>query len=91
MNKVKGLLLLLLGAVLVAFAHANWQPPAPPLKFFGYDLPTAPQALIIYGCLVLGFLGGWIGHALRLRKKRAAAQARASAPEESETQQTHHE
>jgi TRAP-type C4-dicarboxylate transport system permease small subunit len=81
MNKVKGLLLLLLGALLVAFGYQNWQPPSPPIQLFGYDLPAVPQALIIYNCLVLGFLGGWMTHVLRLRKKRAA-QAQALAQQE---------
>ncbi len=86
MNKVKGVLLLLLGALLVAFAYQNWQPPSPPIQLFGYAFPAVPQVLIIYGCLALGFLGGWLAHIFRLRKRRAA-QAQASAPEEPESHQ----
>jgi hypothetical protein len=81
MSKVKGLLLLLLGALLVTFGYQNWQPPSPAIQLFGYAFPAVPQVLLIYGCLALGFLGGWMTHVLRLRKKRAA-QAQALAQQE---------
>jgi uncharacterized integral membrane protein len=84
MSKLKGFLLLLLGALLVKFAVENWHYPAPPIKLFGYPLLPLPHALVIYGCLLLGFAVGWFAHALRIRHKRRAAAALASGEEEPE-------
>jgi uncharacterized integral membrane protein len=84
MNKAKGLLLLLLGALLVLFARENWHQPQPALKLLGFEILPLPLSLLIYGCLVLGFAAGWLAHALRLRKQRRAA---AQAPAASTTQQ----
>jgi uncharacterized integral membrane protein len=88
MSKVKGILLLLLGALLVKFALENWQLPAKPVSLFGYTVLPFPTALIIYGCLVLGFAAGWLAHAFRLRRKRRLAPA--SAEEEPEAHQAGH-
>jgi TRAP-type C4-dicarboxylate transport system permease small subunit len=88
MNKFKGFLLLVIGAVLVKFALENWHYPAPPITFFGFALMPLPNALIIYGGLLLGFAVGWTAHVLRARRKRreaaAAEAAQASAQEEPE-------
>lgn len=88
MNKLKGLLLLVIGAVLVKFAMENWHYPSPPITLFGFTFLPLPNALIIYGGLLLGFAVGWMAHVLRARRKRrqaAAAAAQASAEEEPES------
>jgi hypothetical protein len=85
MSKFKGFLLLVLGALLVKFALENWQLPAKPVTLFGYSVLPLPTALIIYGCLVLGFAAGWLSHTLRLRRKQPPVPA--SAEEEPESHQ----
>jgi uncharacterized integral membrane protein len=81
MSRLKGLLLFILGGLLLLFALQNWSPPNPPVKMFGYEILPLPQGLIIYVCLLLGFVAGWLGHGMRLRKKKRSA---ASAEEKAE-------
>ena len=73
MNRLKGMLVFLLGILLALFAWQNWQPPNPPVRLLGYEILPLPQGLIIYLCLLLGFIGGWLARGVRLRKKRRAA------------------
>jgi uncharacterized integral membrane protein len=94
MSKLKTLLLIILAAVLVAFALENSQP-APELKLFKFALGQPPTFALAFICLALGLILGWTAHALRIRRKRreaAAAAALASAQEEQhsqESQQSH--
>ncbi len=81
MNRLKGVMLFLLGVLLLLFAQQNWSYPNPPVKLFGYEILPLPQGLIIYACLLLGFVAGWLGHGRRLRKKKRSA---ASAEEKAE-------
>lgn len=74
MNKVKALFLLLLGVLLMDFAVENALP-GNPLKLFGFELGRPPIFLLIYACLGLGFLGGWLAHALKVKKRKRAAAA----------------
>jgi len=73
MNRLKGVIIFLLGVLLALFAWQNWQQPNPPVRLLGYDILPLPQGLIIYLCLVLGFFGGWLAHGRHLRKRRRAA------------------
>ena len=80
MNKLKALFFFVMGIILVVFAYENTQP-APTIRFFG-DIVTLPTDAIIYAPLAVGFVLGWMAHALRaMRKKRAAAQAAQSGPQ----------
>jgi uncharacterized integral membrane protein len=72
MTKAKGLLLLLVGVLLVDFAVENVLP-SPTLKLFRFELGKLPIFLIVYGGLIIGFLGGWLSHALKVKKKKRAA------------------
>lgn len=72
MSKIKGLLLLVLGAILVDFAVENASL-APGLKLFRFELGKAPIFLIAYGGLLLGLLTGWLGHVLRVKRQKKAA------------------
>ena len=72
MTKLKGLLLLLLAALLVDFAVENALP-SPTLKLFRFDLGKLPTFLIVYGSLLIGFLGGWLEHALKIKRQKRAA------------------
>jgi len=72
MTKLKGLLLLLLGALVVDFAVENVLP-SPNLKLFRFDLGKLPTFLIVYGSCAIGFLGGWLGHALKVKRQKRAA------------------
>ena len=72
MNKVKGLLFLLLGALLVDFAVENALP-SPVLKLFKFDLGKLPIFVLIYGSFALGLLSGWLGHLLRAKRQKKAA------------------
>ena len=71
MSKVKIFLLLVVGIALTLFAKDNWSYPA--LKFLKFEFSPLPQAGIIYGGVLFGFLGGWLAHALKVRKKKLAA------------------
>jgi uncharacterized integral membrane protein len=81
MSRLKVVMLLILGVLLLLFAQQNWSPPNPPVKLFGYEILPLPQGLIIYACFLLGFVAGWLGHGMRRRKKKRAA---ASAEEKAE-------
>jgi uncharacterized integral membrane protein len=84
-NRLKGVIIFLLGVLLALFAWQNWQPPQPPVRLFGYEVLPLPQVLIIYLCLLAGFIAGWLAHGLRLRRKRRAA---ASGSQEAEPHQS---
>lgn len=81
MSKVKGGVLFLLGALLALFAYQNWIYPTPPIHFLIFTFPPIPHSLIIYGCLLIGFVVGWVAHFLRSR--RAERQAPASSSDSS--------
>jgi hypothetical protein len=91
MTKIKGLLLLLVGALLVSFAVEN-PLPGPHLKLLRFELGKLPVFALVYASFGLGFLGGWLGHVLRAKKKRRAAALAAEkmkspqAPQEEEHQ-----
>lgn len=72
MTKIKALVFLLLGALLVDFALENALP-SPPLKLVKFDLGKLPIFLIVYGSLLTGLLGGWLAHVLKVRKQKRAA------------------
>jgi hypothetical protein len=72
MTKLKALLFLLLGALLVDFALENALS-SPALKLFRFDLGKLPIFLLVYGGLGFGFLGGWLAHVLKVRKRKKAA------------------
>jgi hypothetical protein len=75
MTKIKVLLLLLVGAILVSFAVENALP-GPTLKLLRFELGRVPVFLLVYASFALGFLGGWLTHFLGVKKnKRAAALA----------------
>ncbi|RJR44934.1 MAG: DUF1049 domain-containing protein [Deltaproteobacteria bacterium] len=74
MNKLKGLLLLLLGALLVDFALEN-AVAGPQLKLFHFELGRVPVYLLVYGSLIFGFLSGWLAFALKARRQKQAASA----------------
>ncbi|MEW6660348.1 MAG: hypothetical protein AB1424_17010 [Thermodesulfobacteriota bacterium] len=75
MTKLKGLFLLLLGALLVDFAVENALP-SPVFKLIKFELGKLPMFAIVYGSFGIGFLSGWLVHVLKVkRQKRAAALA----------------
>ena len=80
MNKLKLVLLIILVAVLVDFAAENPLPRLE-LKLFKFSLGQVPTFLLAYIGLALGLVMGWVGHVLRVRKKRRQA-ARALAQEQ---------
>ena len=84
MNKIKYLLLLLLGVLLVDFAVENALP-GPTFKLFHFELPIF---LVVYISLALGILIGWLIHFLRAKKKKRAA---SSTPEQAQSQDTSQE
>jgi uncharacterized integral membrane protein len=86
MTKLKGLLLLLVGAILVIFAVENALP-SPALKLFKFDLGKLPIFALIYGSFVIGFLGGWLGHLLKAKKQRRAAALAVEKPESRQASQ----
>jgi uncharacterized integral membrane protein len=87
MSKLKMILLLIVAVVLVDFALEN---PAPTqeLKLFKFALGQAPTYLLAYGGVVVGLLIGWLGHALRIRKKRRLAAAVLSQENQGQAQQS---
>ncbi len=88
MSKTKGLLLLVIIILASVFAWEN-KAPAPPLKLFGLDLMVFPTFLLVYICLLIGFVTGWVAHVLRVKKKKRQAEAEsAQSPEEHDPQQT---
>ena len=80
MNKVKGLLFLLLGALLVDFAVENALP-SPVLKLIKFDLGKLPIFALIYGSFGVGLLSGWLGHVLKVKRQKKAAALVAEKPE----------
>lgn len=74
MTKFKVLLLLLVVALLATFAWENALP-GPQLKLLRLELGNPPVFLLVYGAFILGFLGGWLAHALRVKRKKRAASA----------------
>ena len=84
MNKLKLVLLIILVAVLVDFAAENPLPRLE-LKLFKFSLGQVPTFLLAYIGLALGLVLGWVGHALRVRKKRRQAAALA---QEQQTQRS---
>ena len=87
MNKIKYLLLLLLGVLLVDFAVENALP-GPTFKLFHFELGEVPIFLVVYVSLALGILIGWLIHFLRAKKKKRAA---SSTPEQAQSQDTSQE
>ncbi len=85
MNKIKGLLLLFLGVLLTYLAWENVEPAT--LKAFGRDLGRPPLFSLAYGGVALGFVAGWLTHALRLRRRKRAADQAASTQEKQQAQQ----
>lgn len=67
---MKAFWLLIIGALLAIFLVQNWQYPNPPVQFLGYHFLPLPQSAIILGSLVLGFLFGWLTHALKAKRTR---------------------
>lgn len=85
MSKLKGLFFLLLGALLVDFALEN-AGTGPHLKLIRFELGRLPIFLLVYGSLLIGFLGGWLAHALKARKQKQSA---ALTPEKPEAPEGH--
>ncbi len=75
MSKLKTILLFIVLVVLADFAWENKALPPPQLKLFTFTLGQIPTFLLLYIGLVLGWLVGWLGHALRIRKKKRQAAA----------------
>jgi uncharacterized integral membrane protein len=88
MSKLKLVLLIILAGVLVDFAVENGQP-APAIKLFKFQLAELPAYLLVYLTLVVGAVIGWVGHGLKIRRKRREAQAAqtASAQQQQESQE----
>ncbi len=86
MSKLKTVLIVLALVVLVDFALENPLPRLE-LKLFTFSLGGIPKFLLAYIGLVLGWVVGWFGHVLRVRKKRRQAAAAALAQQQ-EAQQT---
>lgn len=80
MNKLKGLLFLLLGALLVDFAVENALP-SPVLKLIKFDLGKLPIFALVYGSFGIGLFSGWLGHVLKAKKRKKAAALAAEKPE----------
>jgi hypothetical protein len=85
-NKFKMFLLLIVLVVLADFAWENKALPLLQLKLFTFTLGQIPAFLLAYIGLALGWLVGWSGHMLRVRKKRR--QAAAALAQEQQTQQS---
>ena len=81
MKKFKMILLLIGLVVLADFAWENRTSPPSGLKLFTFSLGQVPTFLLAYLALAVGWLVGWVGHALRIRKKKQQA-AEALAQEE---------
>jgi uncharacterized integral membrane protein len=73
MNKVKVLFLVVLVAVLMIFVMQNWVYPNPPIHFLGFEFLPFPQSVIIFGFFILGFLGGWLTNAFRVKHHKQEA------------------
>ncbi len=86
MTKLKALLFLLLGALLLDFAVENALS-SPTLKLLKFDLGKLPVFLLVYGSLGIGFIGGWLGHVLKARRQKRAAALTAEKPQAPEAPQ----
>lgn len=88
MRKLKMVMLIIVAVVLVIFAYENRQP-AEVIKLFKFQLGEIPQFLVVYLSLVVGAAIGWVGHGLRIRRKRREAHAAqtASAQQQQEESQ----
>ena len=75
MKKFKMILLLIGLVVLADFAWENQTLSPPELKLFTFSLGQVPTFLLAYIALAVGWLVGWVGHALRIRKKKRQAAA----------------
>ena len=87
MNKVKLVLLIILLVVLADFAYENPLPRLE-LKLFRFSLGQLPTFLLAYAGLALGLVVGWVGHALRVRKKRRQADAAQALTQEQQAQKS---
>jgi uncharacterized integral membrane protein len=87
MRKLKMVMLIIVAVVLAIFAYENRQP-AEEIKLFRFQLGEIPQFLVVYLSLVVGAAIGWVGHGLRIRRKRREAHAAqtASAHQQEESQ-----
>jgi|UniRef100_A0A7C3SJT8 cell division protein FtsX len=82
MLSAKWIGILLVVAALALFAYQNWNYPAPPIRFLIFTFPPIPHSMIIYSCLVIGFVAGWMAHLLKTRKSsKTQAAAPPSKPE----------
>jgi lysylphosphatidylglycerol synthetase-like protein (DUF2156 family) len=72
-NKFKMILLLIVLVVLADFAWENITLPPAKLKLFTFTLGTVPTFLLAYIGFAVGWVLGWFGHVLRIRKKRRQA------------------
>jgi cell division protein FtsX len=68
MTKAKGIGLAILFASLVLFAYQNWIYPTLPIEFLFFTFPLIPHSLLIYSCLLIGFVIGWVAHFLKARR-----------------------
>ena len=87
MNKFKMILLLIVLVILVDFAWENITLPPPQLKLFSFTLGQLPTFLLAYISLALGLVLGWVGHVLRIRKKKRAAAVLAQEQQAQQSQQ----
>ncbi len=68
MRTTKGVGLLILLISLVLFAYQNWDYPTPPIHFLIFTFPPIPHSMIIYSCLLIGFVAGWVTRALKAKR-----------------------
>jgi uncharacterized integral membrane protein len=81
MSRFKLLLFLAVCVLLVIFAMENWKYPNPPITFLGLAFLPLPHPLIIYTCLAMGFVAGYLACALKIKRERREAQAASQAQE----------
>jgi hypothetical protein len=72
-KKVKLVLTFIVIVLLIDFTYENLDPLQP--KLFKYNLGHLPAFLLAYIGIALGWVAGWVGHMLRVRKKRRQAAA----------------
>jgi uncharacterized integral membrane protein len=70
MHKVRTAVFLFLFALLVVFTYQNWVTPEPKIQFLTFTLPPIPNSLVIFGSFLIGFVAGWLFHALRLKRAK---------------------
>ena len=88
MNKSKMILLLIVLVVLADFAWESKALPPQELKLFTFTLGQIPAFLLAYICLTVGLIVGWLGHALRIRKKKRQAAAALLQEKQAQAQQS---